>query len=405
MHDQRKTKAQLIQELTELQRRLARSEEADAQRQEAESTLERQSHRFYAILDALPALVYLQGADYSIPFANRPFRRFYGDPDGRPCYEVLHGRQNPCDECLTFRVFDTGEPQTAEWASPTEDRVYQVYQYPYTSVDGTPLVLDLAIDITPLKRTEEALREYSEHLEEMVDERTQELRDAQEKLLRNERLTILGQLAAGVSHELRNPLATLTNAVYFLQTTLADADEITKEYLELMSSQVHNAGKIVSDLLDFSRVTSADRRVTTVSQLVAPLWESCAPPENVETFSLLPADLPPVIVDPQQIGQALENLVTNAYQAMPQGGNLTIEATASNDEVYLSVRDTGVGIAEENMAKLFEPLFSTKSRGVGLGLAVSKMLVEANGGRIEVDSQEERGSTFTLILPVAEDQG
>jgi signal transduction histidine kinase len=119
----------------------------------------------------------------------------------------------------------------------------------------------------------------------------------------------------------------------------------------------------------------------------------------------LPPDLPPVIVDPQQIGQVLENLVTNAYQAMPDGGNLTIEARASDGQVWLSVTDTGVGIAEENMAKLFDPLFSTKSRGVGLGLAVSKMLAEANGGTIEVESVEGRGSKFTLTLPAADDRG
>jgi signal transduction histidine kinase len=112
-----------------------------------------------------------------------------------------------------------------------------------------------------------------------------------------------------------------------------------------------------------------------------------------------------VFVDPQQMTQVLENLVTNAYQAMPQGGKLTVKARASQDEVYLSIADTGEGIAEENLGKLFEPLFTTKPRGIGLGLALSKMLVEANGGSIDVESKEGKGTTFTVILPIAEGHG
>jgi PAS domain S-box-containing protein len=260
-------------------------------------------------------------------------------------------------------------------------------------------------DIADRKRAEEALKQYSGRLEEMVEDHTRQLRDAQKELSRKERLAVLGELAAGVSHELRNPLATITNAVYFLEMTLTDADETTREYLQLIGSQIRSASKIVSDLLDLSRDTTADRYSTPLPPLIDRLWHECVPPDNLQVATLLPPDLPLVYVDPQQMRQVLENLVINAYQAMPDGGTLTIEAKASRDEVRLSIADTGVGIAKQAMGKLFEPLFSTKPRGIGLGLAVSKTLVEANGGSIEVESEEGKGSTFTLILPVAEDEG
>jgi PAS domain S-box-containing protein len=257
-------------------------------------------------------------------------------------------------------------------------------------------------DIADRKRSEKALKEYSERLEEMVEERTQELREAQKELMLKERLAILGQLAGGVSHELRNPLATIGNAVYYLQMTLESTDEKTQEYLRLIASQAQAAGKIVRDLLDFSRETPADRQRTAIPELVSQLWENCPPPNTVETTTLVPDDLPPVFVDPQQIGQVLENLVSNAHQAMPDGGSLTIRAEIKAPRLHLSITDTGVGIPEEHMNKLFEPLFTTKARGIGLGLAVSKTLLDANGGSIEVESEEGKGSTFTVILPCAE---
>jgi two-component system NtrC family sensor kinase len=274
-----------------------------------------------------------------------------------------------------------------------------------TAIDPADLsagVVFTALDITERKEGEQALKEYSERLEEMVEERTNELRGAQEELMRKERLAILGQLAGGVSHELRNPLATISNAVYYLQMTLPDADKTTKEYLDLIYQQVRSAAKIVSDLLDFSRETTADREEVAVTQLVAELLERHAPPDDVRATTHVPADLRPVFIDARQIGQVLDNLVTNAYQAMPEGGTLTIRAEAKKDRVHLSVTDAGVGIPKEDMDRLFEPLFSTKPRGIGLGLAVSKIFIEANGGSIEVESEVGRGSTFTLILPTKE---
>jgi signal transduction histidine kinase len=249
---------------------------------------------------------------------------------------------------------------------------------------------------------EERLQEYSERLEEMVEERTQELRDAQEQLVRREKLAILGQLAGGVGHELRNPLGVISNAVYFLQMVLFDADESVKESLEMISEEVCNSAKIISDLLDFSRTRMPDREEVVVSELVAQVLEKRPPPGNVEVITEIAPDLPPVFVDPRQMGQVLGNLVTNVYQAMKEGGNLTFRARAERGQVSLSVADTGCGIPPENMTRLFEPLFTTKTRGIGLGLAVSKSLVEANEGSIEVESEEGRGSTFTVKLPIWE---
>jgi signal transduction histidine kinase len=250
------------------------------------------------------------------------------------------------------------------------------------------------------KRAEKALKEYSQRLEEMVEERTKELRDAQKELVRKEKLAILGQLGGGVAHELRNTLGVISNAIYYLQTILLDADEKTTEYLEMIRAQVSSGEKVISDLLDYSRTRAADRKDTSVSDLVAEVLEKQAPPEEVKVSTNIPSDVPAVFVDSQQMVQVLVNLVTNVYQAMPEGGNLTITAQAEKDQVYLSITDTGVGIPEENLEKLFEPLFTTRARGIGLGLAVSKNLVEVNGGSIEVESEEGKGSTFTVVLPI-----
>ena len=252
------------------------------------------------------------------------------------------------------------------------------------------------------KEAEGALKEYSERLEEMVEERTKDLKDAQETLIRKEKLAILGQLAGGVGHELRNPLGVISNAVYYLKMVMPDAEENIKEYLRTISSEVDRSTKIVSDLLDFSRVKSIDKEEIGITDLIAQILERQPAPENMEIVTTIPPGLPLIFVDPLQIGQVFDNLINNAYQAMPEGGKLTIEAKSEGDMVHVSVTDTGSGISKENMGKLFEPLFTTRARGIGLGLAVSKNLMEANGGGIEVESEEGKGSIFTVIFPIKE---
>jgi signal transduction histidine kinase/DNA-binding LacI/PurR family transcriptional regulator len=247
----------------------------------------------------------------------------------------------------------------------------------------------------------EALRNYSEKLEDMVEERTKALQAAHERLIRQERLAVLGQLAGGVGHELRNPLGVISNAIYFLQMVLPDADETVKEYLDIIAGRVAEAEKMVSDLLNLSRIKPAAKERITISALVAKTLQRHPPPEQVAVATDLASDLPAVFVDAQQIGQVLTNLVTNAYQAIPNSGRVTISAQAEQERVRLSVADTGVGMSPETMEKIFEPLYTTKAKGIGLGLAVSKNLVELNGGSIEVESGEGQGSIFTIVLPIA----
>jgi len=260
------------------------------------------------------------------------------------------------------------------------------------------------------KKAKEELRKYKEHLEEMVEQRTRELRHAQEELLRKEKLAVLGQMAGGVGHELRNPLGVMANAVYFLKATLPQADETTRKYLEIIDSEVRNADKIITDLLDYARSKPAEREKTAVSDLVNQALRRYPPPQGVEVSTETAPDLPPVFADAAQIGQVLNNLLNNAYQAMPEGGKLTISADLAevdpirNPQSTLRIRvsDSGCGISRENMGKIFEPLFSTRTRGIGLGLTVSRNLAQANGGNMTVQSQEGKGSTFTLTLPTGE---
>jgi PAS domain S-box-containing protein len=256
-------------------------------------------------------------------------------------------------------------------------------------------------DITNMVDAEIKLKEYSERMEELVEERTQELSEANERLLRREKLAVLGQLAGGVGHELRNPLGVISNAVYFLRSTLAGADEKTVEYLDILTEEVQIANEIISDLLDMGRSRPPEQDVFTISSAMANVLDKVLSPENVEVSWDVPDNEPAVYVDEGQISIVFRNLVENAFQAMPEGGKLKLEVVSEKDRVLLRVADSGIGISEENMKKIFEPLYTTKPRGIGLGLAISKNLVEANGGQIKVESSEGSGTTFTVALPVS----
>jgi len=244
-------------------------------------------------------------------------------------------------------------------------------------------------------------------LEERVQQRTKELEDAltalrrtQDELVLRERLALLGQLSSSVGHELRNPLGVMTNAIYFLEMVQADAPAEVREYLGILRHQVALAEKIVGDLLDFARLKAPQRQSIAVARVID---DQCARLVGVERLTIerrIDPDLPDVEIDPVQIGQVVFNLLINAQQAMDGQGTMRIRASAHDGSVQIRVTDSGAGVPQDLQDRIFQPLFTTKARGIGLGLAVSRSLAEANGGTLTVMSPPGEGATFTITLPV-----
>ncbi|BBI98888.1 hypothetical protein FGKAn22_05810 [Ferrigenium kumadai] len=261
------------------------------------------------------------------------------------------------------------------------------------------LLRELRKEAARRKVAEDSMRELNEELEAKVQTRTGQLLAAQEELVRKEKLALLGQVADTVGHELRNPLGVINNAAYFLQTVLADADGTVREYLDIIKDETANAERIVSDLLDAVRTKQPHQAVVDVADVIGQTLRKCDIPASISVKLDIPKTLPVVRVDPMHLYQVFWNLVTNAVEAMPEGGTLEIRAAEEPQVLRISIKDSGSGITPEQMDKLFQPLFTTKVRRVGLGLVVVKNLTQANGGSVEVESEPGKGSVFTITLP------
>jgi PAS domain S-box-containing protein len=262
-------------------------------------------------------------------------------------------------------------------------------------------------DITLRKHNEKELQKYAVQLEEVrstlehtVEERTMELRKAHESLIRKEKLAVLGELAGSVSHELRNPLGVIKNAIYFFKMRMHTFDdEEVKENIELINKEITTANKIIYDLLDFTRDKSPVRLEVNLNQLVQEMLSKSPIPDTVRVLKDLAEFMVPIAIDPTQIAQVFSNLIENALQAMGEGGTLRVATRADNTTVAVIFTDNGCGIPQDNLEKIFDPLFTTKTKGIGLGLVIAKNLVEANGGTVTVKSDGRSGTTFTVLFP------
>lgn len=357
----------------------------------------REHQRLYSVLETLPTMICLLTPDHHVAFANRSFREKFGESHGRHCYEYCFGRTEPCDFCEAYNVLKTGKPHHWEVAGPNGS-VIDAYDFPFTDVNGSPMILEMDIDITERKEMEDKLEEYSKHLEELVEERTKQLRDA-------ERLVAIGQTAGMVGHDIRNPLQSIIGDVYLAKMDLAslpDSEEkgSVRESLEAIGKQTEYINKIVLDLQDFAKPLNPHAEETNLERLIEELLVRNEVPENIQTEVEVDVDAKKVMADSAYMKRIMGNLISNGIQAMPDGGKLAIRAYREAGEVVITVEDTGVGVPDEAKPKMFQPLFTTKSKGQGFGLAVVKRLTEALDGTITFDSQEGKGTKFIIKLPM-----
>jgi PAS domain S-box-containing protein len=302
-----------------------------------------------------------------------------------------------------------------------EEAVEQPYEQRLLRRDGTEAILKLttnlireggeptaflhiARDVTKEKETQDKLSSAYQELSESH----QRLKESQEQLIQAEKLTSLGQLAASVAHEVNNPLSGVLVYTQLLAKKIRGGDipkEAALEYLSKMEFELTRSTKLIRNLLDFARQSPPAFRQVNLNDVVNRAFDLAAHSaelQHVQVIKELDPSLPNLMADFDQLQQVCTNLILNAIQAMPGGGRLNLRTSTNSAQLVIEVQDTGCGISPENMHKLFTPFFTTKRevKGVGLGLAVAYGIVQRHKGKIEVQSKEGEGTTFTICLPL-----
>lgn len=375
-----------------------------------EAQLREGARQMKAILDNIPDIAWLKDEHGRYVAVNQPFVEVVG--------------KTATEDVIGLTDYDLWPPDLARRYRDDDDDVIQSGEHkrieePLVDVDGrtrwvetvkTRIVDDvgkvigttgIAHDITVRRESEEVMRTARDELEKRVRERTAELAEAQENLVRQERLAILGQLAGGVAHQIRNPLAAIMNATYVLKRHLSPGQhQNVEDAIRIIHDEVRHANIIITGLLDYARVRTPDRHPTSMVDLLERILDADWIPDNIRIERRLPKTNVVLDVDVDQLQGAISNLIRNAIDAMPSGGELlvSLDVSRSADEIEITVSDSGAGISPQVRPHLFEPLHSTKPSGIGLGLVTARRFVEAHGGTIfavEVD----RGARFAIRLP------
>ena len=304
-----------------------------------------------------------------------------------PVHRLAKGTKRVASGDLDYRIPVTGATEIA-YLAESFNKMGSELKETYDKLQGK---VDAADE--NLKRVNEELRQANK-----------ELIERQEQLIRSEKLASIGKLAAGVAHEINNPL---TGVLTFSHLLLDDAgkDDPRREDLEVIIKETERCRDIVKGLLDYSRQTEPQKismRINEVIDKTLSLLEHQAAFRNIKIIREYHDDLPYIMIDKDKIQQVLINLLTNAQEAMPEGGSVTITATRMADEksVEMKFADTGCGIPKDEILKLFDPFYSTKELGTGLGLSITQGIITSHKGTIEVQSEVGTGTTFIIRLPV-----
>jgi len=264
-------------------------------------------------------------------------------------------------------------------------------------------------DITDRKLVEERIRNQNLLLEKAAADKQREMEELFDKLLRQEKLATIGKLTGSIAHELRNPLGAVRQSVYFLrrllqQGKLEGTNPKVQEHLTLIETELETASQVIADVLELTRMKPLQACSNDLGTLLKNAVSLCLIPEEIQMTTDLDPDPFPVWADPVQFRQVLINLINNAVQAIKGKGHIRVQARIipADQRAEIEIRDTGTGIAQDALPKIFEPLYTTKASGTGLGLCVCKEIMEKHQGQISVHSQPETGTVVKLFLPQPE---
>jgi signal transduction histidine kinase len=250
-----------------------------------------------------------------------------------------------------------------------------------------------------------ALRK-AEAAAEQAAEANRQLQEAEAAMRRSERLAALGQLSAGLAHELRNPLGTIKTSAEMLVKSVPSEDGVAREMASYISSEVDRTNSLITRFLDFARPLAVRLEKADLAQVIdraVAEVERHSPPLDVVIYKNYSPDIPPFLLDAQLMERVLYNLLLNAAQASPPKGTVTVKTRQASDTVEIAVIDRGAGIDRQHLENIFNPFFTTKAAGVGLGLAIVSKIVDEHGGKISVESRTGEGSVFRVYLPLRGD--
>jgi two-component system sensor histidine kinase HydH len=250
------------------------------------------------------------------------------------------------------------------------------------------------------------LKAFSQQMEEKIQKTTADLKKTEAQLIRSEKLAALGQLAAGIAHEIRNPLTSINILIHSLRQNISSGESRSEDF-KVIEEEIHRINEIVDQFLRFAKPAPPHLERTEVTSIFEEILQLLRPQMEKLRISVEKdfRSVPLITIDNEQMKQVILNLLMNSIQAMPEGGQFRLEGEVSKDGqwVELSIRDSGVGIPPEDMDKLFDPFFSTKEGGIGLGLSIAHRIIDQHHGKIEVTSNPNEGTIFTVYLPI--DQG
>lgn len=384
--------------------------------------LERERSLLRSLIDSIPDLIFIKDRELRFSNCNRAFEQRAGrsaeELIGKDVFELF-----PAEEAESYyrsdqQLLKGGEPVRSEELVTAEGgrvTTYDTVKVPLFDADGNPRgLIGVARDITDRKRIEEELARHRDHLEERVAERGRELEAAHDELLRKERLATLGQLTATVSHELRNPLGAIRPSLFLIKRRVEEGDERMRHAVERIERSVTRCDHIIDELLDFTRIRTLERETLPFDRWLEELLDEQPIPEGIALQLERGLAERRLSIDPHRLRRAVINVVENAIHALqeerpddaPAGEppRLTVATAERDGRIEIRVEDNGPGIPEEILPKVFEPLYSTKGFGVGLGLPTVKQILEQHGGDIEITTEHGRGTTMVLWLPSADDQ-